>query len=242
MPANYASGGTLLTKINAGGYSTDEAYGWLTDVARGMDHLHQRKMVVGQALCHQDLKLENILIATDGFISGSSTLQPDSARSLLPTGQKTLRHAVTTGQTGTNRYMAPENWCATAYGKSFNAKVDVFSFAILAWELLSKKCAYENLFLTGEMLAEGVTISGLRPPLPPKWPVELKQLLGECWAEDSSRRPEFAEIAQRFAAQHAATLGPPPQPRQPQRSSSNLVPIKVWFSSRRSSSSRSSSS
>ncbi|KAJ1627237.1 kinase-like domain-containing protein, partial [Pavlovales sp. CCMP2436] len=112
------------------------------------------------------------------------------------------------GQTGTNRYMAPENWCATAYGNSFNAKVDVFSFAILAWELLSKKCAYENLFLTGEMLAEGVAIRGLRPPLPPKWPVELKQLLGECWAEDASRRPEFAEIAQRFAAQHAATLGP----------------------------------
>ncbi|KAJ1631981.1 kinase-like domain-containing protein [Pavlovales sp. CCMP2436] len=220
----YASGGTLLTKINAGGYSIDEAYGWLTDVARGMDHLHQREMLVGQALCHRDLKLENILIAADGralvadfglfkFIAGSSTPQPDSARSLLSPGKKSLLHAVTTGQTGTNRYMAPENWCAIAHGTSYIAKVDVFSFAILAWELLSKKRAYTDLYLTGEMLAESVATRGLRPPLPPKWPVELKQLLGDCWAEDASRRPEFAEIAQRLAAQHAATLGPPPQPR-----------------------------
>ncbi|KAJ1640981.1 kinase-like domain-containing protein [Pavlovales sp. CCMP2436] len=208
----YASGGTLLTKMNAGGYSTDEAYGWLTDVALGMDHLHRREMVAGQALCHRDLKLENILIAADGralvadfglfkFITGSITLQPDSARLLLPNGQKTLRGAVTTGQTGTNRYMAPENWCASVYGTLYTAKVDVFSFAILAWELLSKKRAYETLYLTGEMLAEGVATQGLRPPLPPKWPVELLQLLSECWAEDATRRPEFAEIAQRLADQ-----------------------------------------
>ncbi|KAJ1629023.1 kinase-like domain-containing protein [Pavlovales sp. CCMP2436] len=210
----YGSGGTLLTKINAGGYSTDEAYGWLIDVARGMDHLHGAEQVEGQALCHRDLKLENILIAADGralvadfglfkFVSGSNNTLPP-AQSLLPLGQTALRQAGTTGQTGTNRYMAPENWCATAHGATYDAKVDVFSFAILAWELLSKKRAYEGLYLTGEMLASSVATRGLRPPLPPKWPVVLQQLLSECWAEDAIKRPEFAEIAQRLADQRAA--------------------------------------
>jgi serine/threonine protein kinase len=111
-----------------------------------------------------------------------------------------LREAITTGKTGTQRYMAPENWRA----QNYSPKVDVFSFAIIAWELLAKKRAYTHLYFTAEQIAAGVAERGLRPPLNPVWPADLRALLEESWAEDPEKRPSFAEIARRLEALKAA--------------------------------------
>jgi serine/threonine protein kinase len=45
---------------------------------------------------------------------------------VVPASQRPLREAITTGKTGTQRNMAPENWRAQNYSPT----VDVFSFAI----------------------------------------------------------------------------------------------------------------
>jgi serine/threonine protein kinase len=96
-----------------------------------------------------------------------------------------------TGQTGSLRYMAPEVWASETYSH----KADVFSFAILAFELLSRERAYEAHLLTMEQVAQAVCRSGLRPTLPKRWPADLSELLARCWAQDADDRPDFAEIA-----------------------------------------------
>ena len=68
-----------------------------------------------------------------------------------------------TGQTGSSRYMAPEVWAAS---QSYTTKIDVFSFAILAWEVLARKRAYSNLYLTPEQIAKAVCENDLRCPRP----------------------------------------------------------------------------
>lgn len=53
-----------------------------------------------------------------------------------------------TGMTGSMRYMAPE-----VYGsENYTHKVDVFSFGILAYELLSRTRAYAENLLTMEQV------------------------------------------------------------------------------------------
>ena len=95
-----------------------------------------------------------------------------------------------TGQTGSMRYMAPEMWASEPY----THKVDVFSFAILAFELLSRTRAYEGHYLTMQQVARAVAESGLRPTLPKRWPTALSKLLACSWAQNADDRPEFAEI------------------------------------------------
>ncbi|KAF3971541.1 hypothetical protein CMV_004874 [Castanea mollissima] len=58
--------------------------------------------------------------------------------------------------------------------KPYDHKVDVFSFGVLRWELLTGK--------------------GLRPTIPRHTPPKLGELLERCWQQDPSLRPEFSQI------------------------------------------------
>lgn len=102
-----------------------------------------------------------------------------------------------TTKTGTERYMAPEcySWL-DASDQSYTNKVDVFSFAIMTHELLTRKRAYEDLFMTMEHVAKSVRLHGLRPKLPARWSPALKSLMGRMWAKDPDERPSFGTIAE----------------------------------------------
>merc|ERR1712232_620414 len=94
-----------------------------------------------------------------------------------------------TGKTGSLRYMAPEivNQCP------YNYKVDVYSFGIILWELLSNKRSFmgikENEFMTD-------VVYGTRRPSPmnQNWPEKLIELMNTCWDVDCSKRPTFSKI------------------------------------------------
>ena len=76
----------------------------------------------------------------------------------------------------------------------YSHKVDVFSFAILAYEVLARRRAYSQLYMTMEQVALSVADTDLRPPLPRSWPQPLKDLIAKCWHKSAEQRPEFAEI------------------------------------------------
>lgn len=90
-------------------------------------------------------------------------------------------------------------------GQSYNEKVDVFSFAVITFELLSYRVAMaaikDNRDLDYEAVhAHAQEVShGYRLPLPSSWPPAVKALVRDCWAQKSSQRPSFAVIEQRLA-------------------------------------------
>ncbi|KOO32469.1 serine threonine-protein kinase ht1-like protein [Chrysochromulina tobinii] len=216
----YCDGGSLLDKVRQpGSYTAREALLWCVDVAAGMEYLHSRTEV---RVAHRDLKLENIvlsggrakvvdfglarLIVHDELSRGHAELpfttsparkpsplpgQTSSPPNGSPNGSpKGSLSSDVTGQTGSMRYMAPEVWAS----ESYTHKVDVFSFAILAFELLSRTRAYESQYLTMQQVARAVAESALRPNLPKRWPAALSELLARSWAHNADDRPEFAEI------------------------------------------------
>ena len=153
----------------------------------------------GIPIVHRDIKPENVLIDEHGraklvdfglfrFIHAA---QPSGlVAKLLSDGVRARRAAITTGQSGSNRYMAPENFRNAEY----THKVDVFSFAIVAWEVLMRKRAYTGLYLTADQVAEGVATLSLRPSLPSSWPRQQSALLAAMWAAEASDRPEMALV------------------------------------------------
>lgn len=76
--------------------------------------------------------------------------------------------------------------------KPYNHKADVFSYAIVLWELLTGDIPYA--FLTPLQAAVGVVQKGLRPKIPKKTHPKVKGLLERCWHQDPEQRPLFEEI------------------------------------------------
>lgn len=204
----YCTGGTLLDQLKRRRYSMEQALKWLSQLASGMDYLHSHGII------HRDLKPENVLLQ-DGNIKiadfGLFRMLEDS-RPSAPTSEcdftscpiwfdtiQTSEREPTT-MTGTPLYMAPElhelnstPWMTT--------KVDVFSFAIIAFELLARRRAYANFeSLSTAQICKSVLTRALRPSLPKRWAPEIKSLLQRAWAQNPEDRPSFSELAVEFNA------------------------------------------
>ncbi len=89
-------------------------------------------------------------------------------------------------------------------GHSYNEKVDVFSFAVIIFELLSGRVAMAAIGDQRDLDYEAVhahaeeTANGFRLPLPVNWPAPVLSLIQDCWAQRSSKRPSFATIERRL--------------------------------------------
>ncbi|KAK4390955.1 Serine/threonine-protein kinase STY46 [Sesamum angolense] len=141
------------------------------DVCKGMEYLHQKNVI------HRDLKTANLLMDTYNVVKvadfGVARFQNNGG--------------VMTAETGTYRWMAPE----VINHQPYDQKADVFSFAIVLWELVTAKVPYDTM--TPLQAALGVR-QGLRPELPKNAHPKLLDLMQRCWEAVPSNRPSFSEI------------------------------------------------
>eukprot|EP00597_Dinobryon_sp_UTEXLB2267_P017141 CAMPEP_0201112506 /NCGR_PEP_ID=MMETSP0812-20130820/77296_1 /ASSEMBLY_ACC=CAM_ASM_000668 /TAXON_ID=98059 /ORGANISM="Dinobryon sp., Strain UTEXLB2267" /LENGTH=588 /DNA_ID=CAMNT_0047375877 /DNA_START=674 /DNA_END=2440 /DNA_ORIENTATION=+ len=153
------------------------------DIATALKYLHE-DCCEGATIIHRDLKPENI-----GFTSDMQLKLFDFG---LMTCVKKRSHASEvyemTGNTGSLRYMAPE----VALKRAYNEKVDVHSFGMILWEMLTGKLPYKGVSKAEFMST--VVGSGYRPKIPKDLPVAVASLLKACWEVDAMQRPSSAEI------------------------------------------------
>ncbi|CAK8563046.1 unnamed protein product [Lathyrus sativus] len=142
------------------------------DIARGMQYLHS------QGILHRDLKSENLLLDEDMCVKVA-----DFGISCLESQTGSAK-----GFTGTYRWMAPE----MIREKRHTKKVDVYSFAIVLWELITGLTPFDNM--TPEQAAYAVTHKNARPPLPSDCPLAFSHLIKRCWSSNPNKRPHFVEI------------------------------------------------
>ncbi|KAF8754448.1 hypothetical protein HU200_011461 [Digitaria exilis] len=171
---DFMSGGSVydyLHKKNSA-FKLPEILKVATDISKGMNYLHQNNII------HRDLKTANLLMDENKVVKvadfGVARVKDQSG--------------VMTAETGTYRWMAPE----VIEHKPYDHKADVFSFAIVLWELLTGKIPYE--YLTPLQAAIGVVQKGIRPTIPKDTHPKLVELLQKCWHRDPPERPEFSEI------------------------------------------------
>ena len=83
--------------------------------------------------------------------------------------------------------MAPE----VAKEQPYNETVDVYSLAILAWQIFEMDTPYKGYSIA--MLNNLVFEKGGRPKLSPKWGENLCTWLKKAWSEKISDRPSTRE-------------------------------------------------
>ena len=102
-----------------------------------------------------------------------------------------------TGLTGSRRYMAPEVVKCKNYGFSS----DVYSFAILFWEVFSLRIPFDRMTL--EEHFGKVVLKGRRPGRLNSLPKQLQFVMEECWSPDPAKRPRFKAICEQLRAEIA---------------------------------------
>uniref|UniRef100_A0ACD5VGY4 Uncharacterized protein n=1 Tax=Avena sativa TaxID=4498 RepID=A0ACD5VGY4_AVESA len=143
------------------------------DVARGLEYIHS------QGVVHRDIKPENILF-DENFVVKIADFGIAC--------EETLCDLLVEDQ-GTYRWMAPEMMTR----KPYNRKVDVYSFGLLLWEMVTGRIPYENL--TPMQVAYAVVNNKTKPTMPAGCPMAaLGPLIEECCAYHPDKRPDFWQI------------------------------------------------
>ncbi|XP_075504321.1 RAF-like serine/threonine-protein kinase 24 [Primulina tabacum] len=80
-------------------------------------------------------------------------------------------------------------------------KVDVFSFGISLWEILTGEEPYSNMHC-GAIIV-GIVKDALRAPVPEKCDPDWQKLMEQCWSADPESRPSFTEMANNLRSMSA---------------------------------------
>ncbi|EXX74015.1 Cla4p [Rhizophagus irregularis DAOM 197198w] len=82
-------------------------------------------------------------------------------------------------------YIAPE----VIIGKEYTFKSDIYSIAMLMWEISSGQPPFVNHEHDYNLVMN--IINGIRPRIVSGTPVEYKNLMKQCWDSDPSKRPDI---------------------------------------------------
>ena len=189
--SEYCSGGDLFHLLHRKKQvfiSWEQKLKMCSDIARAMNFLHSHSFI------HRDLKSLNVLL--------ESPLQHVTDQVNLKVSDFGLSKSYTeemymTGSLGTCHWMAPEVLTTSSY----TLKADVYSFAIVMYEIITREVPYKGL--SHEEIRDKVLNGHQRPDLeviPPNCPKALLKLMGMCWRSDPDKRPHFSAIVDLLSA------------------------------------------
>ncbi|XP_076002275.1 LIM domain kinase 1a isoform X3 [Genypterus blacodes] len=191
--AEYIKGGTLRETI----LKMDSNYPWnlrvsfAKDIAAGMTYLHSMNII------HRDLNSHNCLVREDNTVVvadfGLARLMVEEKCEKLTQGKvpslkrpdRRKRYTVV----GNPYWMAPE----MIHGKSYDERVDIFSFGIMLCEIIGRVNADPDYL--PRAVDFGLNVSGfLEEFCPADCPPPFFPLAAVCCDLDADKRPAFSKL------------------------------------------------
>ena len=185
----FVEGESLRTKIARGPLPIAEVVGILRDVSKALGYAHERLVV------HRDIKPDNVVLT-----GGAAAVIDFGIAKALSASRASSEDGSMLTQIGTSigtpAYMAPEQ---AAADPSADHRADIYSFGIMAYELLAGRTPFAGLapqkLLAAHMGQTPEPISSLRPDTPPG----LAHLVMQCLEKDPDKRPQnAAEISRQL--------------------------------------------
>lgn len=152
------------------------------DLAAAFFYLHENRLV------YRDVKPENVGFDFRGDVKVFDFGLCKDLRPQLKARDGGYGYRLT-GRAGSLPYMAPE----VAKMRTYDTKCDCFSFAIMLWEMLACKPAFEDY--TSLQFMDKVVTDQERMDISKSWPPLTRLMIPEAWDDDPRKRPDMKRIA-----------------------------------------------
>ncbi|EDQ87620.1 uncharacterized protein MONBRDRAFT_27170 [Monosiga brevicollis MX1] len=160
------------------------------DAAAGMAFLH----ALSPPRIHRDLKSPNLLISqgwtlkvADFGTAKLASLVSNQEGNFLESNSDAISDMTMTKGVGTLLWTSPE----TLSGGHYSLPADVYSFAIVMWEIATRKLPWSELTRSWDVAA--AVEEGRRPTVPAVPVKAFTDLMQACWDQEPSARPTFAQ-------------------------------------------------
>uniref|UniRef100_A0A4W6CQF4 LIM domain kinase 1 n=1 Tax=Lates calcarifer TaxID=8187 RepID=A0A4W6CQF4_LATCA len=192
--AEYIKGGTLreIIKKMDSNYPWNQRVSFAKDIAAGMSYLHSMNIIHRDLNSHNCLVRENNTVVVADF--GLARLMVDDKHeeklsqgklSGLKKPDRRKRYTVV----GNPYWMAPE----MIHGKSYDERVDIFSFGIMLCEIIGRVNADPDYL--PRAMDFGLNVSGfLEHFCPPDCPRAFFPMAAVCCDLDADKRPAFSKL------------------------------------------------
>ncbi|MDE3153066.1 MAG: protein kinase [Gemmatimonadota bacterium] len=181
----YIEGESLRAHmVAAGQMPVREVVTILRDVARALAYAHERGIV------HRDIKPDNVLLASgSAMVTDFGVAKAVLSAQRTPSGERSSVLTQVGTTVGTPAYMAPEQIAADP---TVDARADVYSFGVMAYEMLAGGPPFASLtpqaLLAAHLAKPPRPLDEARPGLPPR----LVALVMQCLEKERDRRPQSA--------------------------------------------------
>ncbi len=206
----YARGVTLSQwrkQFPEGKVPLDKAIEITRQIASALDYAHEEKIL------HRDIKPANVMIETgvDGKIT-ARVLDFGLAAEIRSSMSRVSQSVADTS--GTRPYMAPEQWGGRKQGK----ETDLYSLAVLFYELVSGEVPFASVFDTGDPILMKNVVENDPPEIPSDLPKPVRLALAKALAKKREDRfascSEFVDaLVGRMSGGRASSLGGRASPR-----------------------------
>jgi hypothetical protein len=171
----FMSGGSVQDYLKDGRNrpTIGQCFSYITQIVEGMAYLSHRHII------HRDLATRNCLL--------SSTHEVVKISDFGLSRKSDINYEYV----AMHNPRLPFRWLPieALHDKIFSTKGDVWSFAVVVWELFQRgSMPYEGLDMSG--IREFLD-SGMRLARPQYCPEELYTIMLSCWDEDPEKRPSF---------------------------------------------------
>ena len=178
----YCGGGSCADLLDAKLLRAQHIPTILREVLHALVYLH------GEHKLHRDIKAANVLLASDGAVKLAD---------FGVAGQLTAAVKKDSAFVGTPYWMSPE----VVKQSGYDAKADIWSLGILAYELAEGDPPYANLH---PMKVLHLIPRNPPPALPPKHDKQLCAFVQLCLQRDPKQRPMAAELLRHKLIRNAA--------------------------------------
>jgi serine/threonine protein kinase len=176
---------------------------FVRDIAAGLQVAHQLRII------HRDLKPENVMLCPEPGGTERAVVMDFGLAKDRRAGAEAEKLTATGIVLGTPEFMSPEQ----LRGKPLDPRSDIYSLALMTFEMLTGKLPFEGRTQQELMLArlrsEPIPLRTMRPEL--GYPSEVERVLLKGMAKDPKDRfstaPDFAEALGRAASGDDTELG-----------------------------------